>query len=75
MQFRCGHSRVVRYGWNINLCELKKILTDRLNELKSELAELKQPKITKEKAGVWFENVSELNIRISEVGKLIQKLN
>ena len=51
---------------------MKKLLTDRLNELKSEVAELRQQKLTKLSQ---LDRISDMNIRIDEVGKLMQKLN
>jgi hypothetical protein len=51
---------------------MKKLLTDRLNELKSGLAELRQPKLTRISQ---LDKIADMNIRIDEVGKLIQKLN
>lgn len=49
---------------------MKKLLTDRLNELKSKVAVLRYPKLTKI---LDLEKIAELNIRIDEVYKLIQK--
>lgn len=50
---------------------MKKILTDRLNELKIEIDELRQPKLTNL---LTLHKIADLNIRIDEINKLIEKL-
>ena len=48
---------------------MKKLLTDRLNELKSGLAELRQPKLTKISQ---LDKIADMNIRIDVVGKEVE---